>query len=79
MIFTTVSKEVLEASTVIRVYRTRWQVELAFKRLKSLLDLNLLRCQKFCLVDHGFLNLTTLFKGLRLISSITICAREFST
>lgn len=52
MVFTTVSKEVLEASTVIRVYRTRWQVELVFKRLKSLLDLDLLRCQKDSLLGQ---------------------------
>jgi hypothetical protein len=29
--------------------------------------------------NHGFLNFTTLFKGLRLISSTTICALELST
>lgn len=46
MVFTTVSEDVLEASTVIRLYRSRWQVELVFKRLKSLLDLDLLRTQK---------------------------------
>lgn len=52
MVFTTVSKEVLEAATVIKLYRTRWQVELAFKRLKSLLDLDLLRCQKDSLLGQ---------------------------
>lgn len=46
MVFTTVSQDVLEASTIIKLYRTRWQVELVFKRLKSLLDLDLLRTQK---------------------------------
>ena len=46
MVFTTVSENVLEAATVMSLYRTRWQVELVFKRLKSLLDLDLLRTQK---------------------------------
>jgi IS4 transposase len=46
MVFTTVPEDVLEASTVIPLYRTRWQVELVFKRLKSQLDLDLLRTQK---------------------------------
>lgn len=46
MVFTTVSEGVLEASTIITLYRTRWQVELVFKRLKSLLDIDLLRTQQ---------------------------------
>lgn len=46
MVFTTVSEEIMAASAVIELYRTRWQVELVFKRLKSLLDLDLLRTQK---------------------------------
>lgn len=46
MVFTTLSEEALEASTIIKLYRTRWQVELIFKRLKSLLDMDLLRTQK---------------------------------
>ena len=46
MVFTTVSEGVLEASTIITLYRTRRQVELVFKRLKSLLDIDLLRTQQ---------------------------------
>ncbi|MDD5462918.1 MAG: transposase [Methylococcales bacterium] len=46
MVFTTVSEDVLEASTALNLYRTRWQVELVFKRLKSLLDMDLLRTQQ---------------------------------
>ncbi len=52
LVFTTVSEDALEASTVIELYRTRWQVELAFKRLKSLLDLDLLRTQKESLLGR---------------------------
>lgn len=46
MVFTTVSEDVLAASTIMKLYRNRWQVELVFKRLKSLLDRDLLRTQK---------------------------------
>jgi hypothetical protein len=41
--FTTVPPGELDADTVLELYRTRWQVELVFKRLKSLLDLDALR------------------------------------
>lgn len=37
-IFTTVDASVLSATDVMELYRTRWQVELAFKRMKSLLN-----------------------------------------
>jgi len=39
MLFTTVPQERLEAADVLDVYRFRWQIELAFKRLKQLLRL----------------------------------------
>jgi hypothetical protein len=37
---------VLSAETVLRLYRVRWQVELAIKRCKSLLDLDMLRARQ---------------------------------
>ncbi len=46
MVFTTVAPETLDGPTVLALYRCRWQVELAFKRLKSLLDLDTLRTQQ---------------------------------
>ena len=46
MVFTTVTPEDLDGAAVLELYRCRWQVELAFKRLKSLLDLNALRTQQ---------------------------------
>lgn len=52
MVFTTVAEEILKASAVIDLYRTRWQVELVFKRLKSLLDLDLLRTQQASLLGQ---------------------------
>ena len=52
IVFTTASEDVLAASTVIQLYRTRWQVELVFKRLKSLLDLDLLRTQQASLLGQ---------------------------
>ena len=48
MVFTTVAPETLDgpAVLVLALYHCRWQVELAFKRLKSLLDLDALRTQQ---------------------------------
>jgi hypothetical protein len=33
----------VDAKTILALYRTRWQIELAFKRLKSLLELGELK------------------------------------
>lgn len=41
-LLTTLGQEVLPAMQVLRLYRLRWQVELAFKRLKSLLHVDTL-------------------------------------
>jgi hypothetical protein len=38
--------ERLEASEVLELYRLRWQIEIAFKRLKSLLNLDHLRAKR---------------------------------
>lgn len=43
LVLSTVPAELLPTATVMELYRTRWQVELLMKRLKSLLDLNCLR------------------------------------
>jgi hypothetical protein len=40
MVFTTIPSAVLPASEVLELYRYRWQIELAFKRLKQLLKLS---------------------------------------
>jgi hypothetical protein len=40
MILTSIQPEVLSAKTVLELYRCRWQIELLFKRYKSLLDLD---------------------------------------
>ena len=41
-VFTTLKSNVISAQKVLEMYRGRWQVELAFKRLKSLLELGAL-------------------------------------
>ncbi|MEM1181519.1 MAG: IS4 family transposase [Acidobacteriota bacterium] len=41
-ILTSVGREIMNAQQILEIYRFRWQVELAFKRLKSLLQLNAL-------------------------------------
>lgn len=46
-VFTSLPEDV-PAATVLELYRARWQVELAFKRLKSLLGLNRLKNQDPC-------------------------------
>ncbi len=38
-VFTTLPKDMVDATTVLELYRCRWQVELVFKRMKSLLQL----------------------------------------
>lgn len=42
-IFTTVTTQKLHSSAVLEMYRGRWQIELVFKRLKSILGLGHLR------------------------------------
>jgi len=39
MVFTTIPAPLLGAGEVLELYRCRWQIELAFKRLKQLLKL----------------------------------------
>jgi hypothetical protein len=45
LVLTSVEASRLDASKVLALYRLRWQVELAFKRMKSLLDLDVLRAR----------------------------------
>lgn len=45
LVLTTLAPAVLSAETVLALYRCRWQVELLFKRYKSLLDLDQLRAR----------------------------------
>jgi hypothetical protein len=46
LIFTTLAPEVLPTETVMALYRVRWPVELAIKRLKSILNIDHLRARK---------------------------------
>ena len=46
LVFTTVPPEILSTATISELYRVRWQVELAIKRLKSLLDIDRLRARE---------------------------------
>jgi hypothetical protein len=45
LVFTTLAPAVLSAQTVLAVYRCRWQVEIAIKRWKSVLDVDALRAK----------------------------------
>jgi Transposase DDE domain len=51
MLITSLDAEHWPAERVLSLYRRRWQVELAFKRLKSLLDLERLRAFDSALVN----------------------------
>ncbi len=46
LVFTTVAPEILPTPVIAQLYRVRWQVELAIKRLKSLLDVDQLRARE---------------------------------
>jgi len=39
LIFTTLSRKKIKASEILEIYRYRWQIEIVFKRLKSILEL----------------------------------------
>lgn len=45
LVVTSIAPDLLSAETILALYRTRWQVELAIKRWKSLLDVDLLRAK----------------------------------
>lgn len=46
LIITTLTPEELSAEGVLKLYRCRWQVELAFKKWKSVLDVDALRAKQ---------------------------------
>ena len=46
LVWTSLPPDVLSAETLLQLYRVRWQVELAIKRCKSLLDLDALRARQ---------------------------------
>lgn len=52
MVFTTVPPDAVDGVAVLALYRCRWQVELTFKRLKSLLDLDALRTHRNSLLGE---------------------------
>lgn len=45
VVFTTLPPKVLRAQTIMALYRCRWQVEIAIKRWKSVLDVDALRAK----------------------------------
>jgi hypothetical protein len=45
LVFTTLAPEVVSAHTIMALYRCRWQVELAIKRWKSVLDMDAWRAK----------------------------------
>lgn len=45
LVFTTLSPAILSAQSLLAVYRCRWQIEIAIKRWKSVLDVDALRAK----------------------------------
>ena len=45
LVFTTLAPAVLSTRTIMALYRCRWQVEIAIKRWKSVLDVDALRAK----------------------------------
>ncbi len=45
LVFTTLSPAVLPAPSLLAVYRCRWQIEMAIKRWKSVLEVDALRAK----------------------------------
>ena len=56
VIFTTLPPELLPTATIVALYRVRWQVELAIKRLKSLLDIDRLRAREHSALAELYLH-----------------------
>jgi len=56
LLFTTLAPEVLPTETVMALYRVRWQVELAIKRLKSILNMDHLRAKKASVLADLYLH-----------------------
>lgn len=46
LVLTSIAPDVLSFDSICNLYRTRWQIELAFKRMKSLLTIDQLRAKK---------------------------------
>jgi hypothetical protein len=56
LIFITLPPEVLDTESAGQLYRVRWQVELVIKRLKSLLNIDLLRAREGSLLSEVYLH-----------------------
>jgi hypothetical protein len=75
MVFTTLPRQLLSAQNILELYRYRWQIELAFKRLKQLLRLGRLP-HKDPAAAQGWIHaklliallLETLFRNARALS-----------
>lgn len=56
LIFSTLPPEILDTESAGQLYRVRWQVELVIKRLKSVLDIDLLRAREGSLLSEVYLH-----------------------
>ncbi len=85
MVFTTLPEELLAPGDVLELYRYRWQIELAFKRLKQLLKLGRLphkdpRAAKTWILAKLVvaLILETLYRNARVFPPWGYCLKAFA-
>lgn len=64
LVFTTLPPTLLPTTTILGLYRLRWQVELVIKRLKSLLHIDRLRARQGGLLADVYLHGKLLYAGL---------------
>jgi Transposase DDE domain len=61
LVFTTLAPAVLSAQTIMRLYRCRWQIEIAIKRWKSILSVDALRAKATSPLAEVWLHGTLLY------------------
>jgi len=61
LIWTTLPPEIVSTATLMALYRVRWQIELVFKRLKSILNMDRLRARKDSALAEVYLHGTLLY------------------
>jgi hypothetical protein len=64
MVLTSIESEVLGGAVILELYRCRWQIELLFKRDKSLLEVDQLRTRAGSVLGKGGLHGTLLYACL---------------
>lgn len=78
LVLSTVPPQELSAEVVLALYRCRWQVELLFKRYKSLLDFDQLRARMGSVLGQVWLHGKLLFAGLLERRAVRCCGVDWT-